>query len=270
MGIERNRNMTNEELIRYLKAVLETESEKPAAEMDVDLIDECVDYLMELENRKQLTDAEVEEAISKIFAKPQKTKKSKPQYKALLIAACVAALILAVNIFALASGTDTLSLLRQFGSKVVEMFEGESFVVEDKETIKGAKAVSYDSIEEFLKEENPDVLYPTVLPGDAKISRVSISPSVINGEYSPEYKNIFYAMDDQDISVVINSHPNYPKGFLNDPNAECNNINGFECYFVEDVTFAQCYLIHKDRVYVIKAQTVEDVKIIINNLKENT
>lgn len=270
MGIERNENINKEELIEKLRAVIYAESSKPASEMDADLVAECVDYLMELENSRRLTEDEIDSEIQKIITETQKPRKSNPRFKALLIAACMAVIILSFNIFALACGTDAISLLRELGDKVVEMFDGEKIVVDDKETVKLGDVITYDSVEEFLKEENISVLYPTVLPDNAKITSVSLTASFVNGEYNAEYRDIDYITDNATIHVAVYTNPVFNRGFLSDPNAEVKTINNHECYISQIETSAQGFFIHGNNVYVVNAPTCEDVEFIISNLKEGT
>ena len=269
MGIERNENISKEELIKNLRAVIRAESSKPASEMDADLVAECVDYLMELENSRRLTENEIDSEIEKIIAKTQKPRKTAPRFKALLIAACMAVIILSFNIFALACGTNAISLLRELGDRVVEMFDGEKIIVDDKETVKLGDVITYDSVEDFLQNETISVLYPTKLPRDAKITGVALKDSFVNGVHKPEYKDVVYAFDNQSLHITIYTNPDYNKGFMTDPNAESKEINGYQCYIVQIESYFQCYIMYKDVVCRINAPTCEDIELIINNLKEN-
>lgn len=270
VSIERNENINNEELIEKLRAVIYAESSKPASEMDADLVAECVDYLMELENGRRLTEEEIDCEIEKIIAETQKPGKTHPRFKALLFAACIAMLVLSVNIFAMARGTDAISLLRDFGDKVIEMFDGEKIVVDDTETVKLGDVVSYASVEDFLQEENLSVLYPTLLPNGAKVTGVSLTASFVNGTYNAVYKDVIYTTDKPSINITVWTNPNCTKGFLSDPNAEIKTINGYECHIIKLETGVQCFLIHNNNVYVVRALTCEDAELIINNLREGT
>lgn len=270
MGIERNENINKEELIEKLRAVIYAESSKPAAEMDADLVAECVDYLMELENSRRLTEDEIDSEIQKIITETQKPRKSNPRFKALLIAACIAILVLSVNIFAMARGTDAISLLQELGNKVIEMFDGERVSDKNKEAVKLGDGALYNSVEDFINEEKLSVLYPTVLPGNAKITSVTLTASFVNGEYNAVYKDVIYTTDKPSLSMSIRTNPDYPKGFLSDPNAEIKTINGYECYIIDLEASVQCFFVYNSNVYVINALTCEDAELIINNLREGT
>lgn len=268
MSNERNGNISNEELIKKLRAVIYAESNKPASEMDADLIAECVDYLMELENGRRLTENEIDCEIEKILAETQRPRKTHPRFKVLLIAACIALLVLSVNIFAMARGTDAISLLREFGDRVVEMFDGEKVADNDKEAVKLGAEVFYDSVEEFINQENLPVLYPAFIPGDAEITGVSLTPSFENGEHSAVYKDVIYTTDKPSLNIVIHINPDYPRGFLSDPDAESKTINGYECYIICLEASVQCFFVYNNNVYVVNAPTCEDVELVINNLRE--
>lgn len=270
MSDERNGNINNEELIKELRAIIHAESSKPASEMDADLVAECVDYLMELENHRRLTEEEIDGEIEKIFAKTKKTRKTHPRFKALLIAACIAILVLSVNIFAMACGTDVISLLRNFGDSIVELLDGEKIVVDDTETVKLGNIVSFASVEEFLESESISVLYPSILPDDVKITNVSLTSSFVNGTYNAVYKDVIYTTDNPRFSLKIYRNPDFNKGFMNDPNAEIKAINGYECYMIHFEASVQCFFVHNNNVYLVNAPTFEDAELIINNLREGT
>lgn len=270
MSDERNGNINNEELIKELRAIIHAESSKPASEMDADLVAECVDYLMELENHRRLTEEEIDGEIEKIFAKTKKTRKTHPRFKALLIAACIAILVLSVNIFAMACGTDAISLLREFGSRIVEMLDGEKAVADDKELVNIGDRTVYDSLEEFLQNETISVLHPTKLPNNTKIVNISLTASFVNGTYNAVYKDVIYTTDNPRLSLSVRTNPDYIKGFLSDPNAEIKIVNGYECYIIQLETSVQCFFVYNNNVYVVNAPTFEDAELIINNLREGT
>ena len=54
-------------LIDNLRAIIYLEVRKHYTVMDSDLITECVDFLMELEGQKRLTEDQVKKAVDSIF-----------------------------------------------------------------------------------------------------------------------------------------------------------------------------------------------------------
>lgn len=187
MSIERiNNDESNQALVEKLRAIIEIESSKPISEQDVDLIDECVDYLMELENGIELTDEELESGKKHIYMLLDKNKKpqKKLRFKGLLIAACLAILILLANFVALACGIDTISILKEWGHNIVEMFEGEKEEYGGVTIIKENESLSFDSLEDFEKNTNFEILIPTVFPEGIELKKVKITGSYdMNNNY---------------------------------------------------------------------------------------
>lgn len=273
MSIERiNNDESNQALIEKLRAIIEIESSKPISEQDVDLIDECVDYLMELENGIELTDEELESGKKQIYMLLDKNKKpqKKLKFKGLLIAACLAILILLANFVALACGVDTISLLKEWGNRIVSMVQGEQIEYKGITILKDEKII-FSSIEEFNNETQLEILYPTKMPANINLSIVTFGGSYDkNNNFSTEYYDIVFVTNDPQTSITIHTYPEFSNYFISNSNLIQETISGYECYldFMDDEV--QCSFVFDESSYVIRAKNYEDIKIIISNLKENT
>ncbi len=273
MSIERiNNDESNQALVEKLRAIIEIESSKPISEQDIDLIDECVDYIMELENGIELTDEELENGKKQIYMLLDKKKnpQKKLKFKGLLIAACLAILMLLANFVALACGIDTISILKEWGHNIVEMFEGEKEEVGGVTIIKENESLSFDSVNDFEKNTNFDILIPTVFPEGIKLKKVKVTGSYdVNNNYTSNYHSIFFVTDNPQTSIIVHTNPDYHKGFMNESTLEKEEICGYTCYFfVEDSTI-QCTLVNQSVTYIIKTQNRSNLECIIENLKEN-
>lgn len=274
MSIERiNNDESNQALIEKLRAIIEIESSKPISEQDIDLIDECVDYLMELENGIELTDEEIENGKKQIYMLLDKNKQpqKKLKFKGLLIAACLAILILLANLVALACGVDTVSILKEWGHTIVEMFEGEKKTYENLTVIKEGELVSFSSISDFYDDMALNVLYPSKLPDETVLTGINVTGSYDSKmNYSSEYIRIIYVTNNPQISITINTNPNFSTEYVNSPNFTVETINEINCYFDESLNdCAQCYAVIDGYTYVIKASNHSQIDLIISNLKEN-
>ncbi len=273
MSIERiNNDESNQALLKKLRAIIEIETSKPISEQDIDLIDECVDYLMELENGIELSDEELKngkEQIYMLLDKKEKTQK-KIKLKGLLIAACLVVIMLLANFVALACGIDTISILKEWGHNIVEMFEGEKEEVGEITIIKENESISFDSLGDFKKNTNFEILVPTVFPEGTKLEKVKITGSYdMNNNYIPNYHSIFFVTNNPQTSIIVHTNPDYPKGFMNEPSLNKEEICGYTCYFfVEDSTI-QCTLVNQNITYIIKAPNRSDLECVLENLKEN-
>lgn len=272
MSIERiNNDESNQALIEKLRAIIEIESSKPISEQDVDLIDECVDYLMELENGIELTDEELENGKKQIYMLLDKNKKpqKKLKFKGLLIAACLVIIMLLANFVALACGIDTVSILKEWGHNIIEMFEGEKEEFNGVTIIKENQILTFKSVKEFNSKMELDILIPSVFPDDKSLNVISVAGSYDkNNNYSSDYYTVSFVTKDPNTSVIIHTNPDYSKDFITAPGFLSEEICGYECYsFVEESTI-HCYLICENNTYIIKANNKVDLITIIKNLKE--
>lgn len=273
MSIERiNNDESNQALIKKLRAIIEIESLKPISEQDVDLIDECVDYLMELENGIELTDEELENGKKQIYMLLDKNKKpqKKLKFKGLLIAACLAIIMLLANFVALACGIDTVSILKEWGHSIIEMFEGEKEEYGGVTIIKENESLSFDSINDFKNNTSFDVLCPMVLPDGVELKKIKVTGSYDSqNNYISTYYTVAFITNNSSESIIVHTNPSYPKDFMNEPTLDKEEIYGYTCYFfVEDSTI-QCTFVHKNVTYIIKSQNRSNLENIIKNLKEN-
>lgn len=271
MSIERiNNGESNQALIEKLRAIIEFESSKPISEQDVDLIDECVDYLMELENGIELTDEELENGKKQIYMLLDKKKKpqKKLRFKGLLIAACLAILMLLANFVALACGVDTISILKEWGNSIVEMIQGERVEHNDISIIKDEKKM-FSSIEELGNSVDFNFLYPTLLPEDINITLITLGGSYDeNINFDSNYKTIAFVTSDPSVSVKIHTNPEYLNNYINGTDLTSQQICGYICYLIVEENFVQCSFEHNSISYVVNTRNTEELFVILNNLKE--
>lgn len=273
MSIDRKSNeYSNQEIIEKLRAIIDLEESKPLAERDVDLITECVDYLMELEQGVELTQEELEEEKQKIYAYNKNLNKpaKRLKFKGLLVAACFVILMLLANFAAMACGIDTISILKEWGHRIVEMFEGEKAEYKGITIINEGESISYSSNEEFVNKENLNILYPTKLPENIQIIQIAVSGSYdSNYNYSSEFRRVFYVTNNNNTNIIVNTNPNVSRDFLENPNLKIETIGSYECYIDCFDNLIQCTFIYNDITYTVKTTTHDSLVTIITNLKEN-
>lgn len=274
MSIERiDNDEANQVIIDKLKAIAESESAKPISEQDVDLIDECVDYLMELENGTELTDEDLEKGKQQIFELLDKKNKPKKKIsiKRLLIAACIAVVFLLADFAAVAYDSDfhTVSILKKFGKNIIEMVVGEKRELGGVTIIKESESLSFDSVNDFRESTDYDILYPTVFPNGAELEKIYITGSYdANNEYISNYHSIYFATSVPSLGVVVHTNPDYRKDFMTDPDLIREEIGGHLCYFFEEGTMLQCSFVYNDMTYVVTTRNYAELKTIIENLRE--
>lgn len=278
MIIRRNSGKSQREMIEKLNALVLAEAAKPVEELDPDFIDECVDYIMEVENSRNLTDKELQTEIGKIYKKLKKRNHTAKRinYKKLLASACVAALIITSTVAVVANDRFIAPSLEKWHDALKDIKPGETaHVSEGFDIQKGDRSVIYDSLKDLIKNTDNEFLYPTKLPNGAKFNKIHCSnyePN-LNGtaDYSDDYISIVFSTTmPGSVSFSVRLSPSADKFFLTMDTAKRETINGYDCYYFDDADFCQCHFIYNEAVYTVIAPTIDGVRLIINNLEELT
>lgn len=249
-----------------IRAILCHEASKDISEMDDDLVAECADFLMELENRTHLTQKEISREVNKILAKGHYKQQKRISLKHLLIAAILAAMLAASYLFAPVSGNDKytdylksifMPLIMSDSQKSVYHGKNEYRLYNSWETEK------YETVEEFYEKEKLDVLYPSALPRNKEIDYILVDKNADGKAVRVSY------IAQSDFFMDIQSGEDF-SSFIDAETAEFEVINGLNCfyYIFDDVGKAQCGIIRNGFVYNITAASYDDMVYIINNLKE--
>lgn len=250
-----------------LTAIILLETAKPYKEMDSDLVSECVEFLMELEGTKRLTKAEVEQKINDI---PFKGKvmaigsyaKKKLKAKRIAVIAAVLAVLLAFFAIAAVSFTNAEdSLIDRFAHFInEEMNPGEHKDFDNIELIKFDESIVFSSAEEFAEYENIEILFPTWLPENNKITEISY--------YSEDTLGELYVLycGDAAYSIQININKTVAKD-IQTANLS-KKVGEHTVYIFADDGFAQGIFDYNGSCYTVSAYTEEEVLKIIESFKE--
>ena len=267
MGNKNDFSAERQSLKDKLMAIILLETSKDYKEMDSDLVTECVDFLMELEGKERLTKAEIEERVSKIPFKGKVTAitsyaKKKIRAKRLAVIAAVLAVLLAIfSILAISYGRVEDGLIDRFAEYISEVISGgDSLTFENIELIKVDESKRFSSIEKLVKDEKIDILFPTWLPENEKITKCwYISDSTSGKYYIFQCENSQYSM-----SVYLDAT-------ISDQVKEGNStkkVGNLTIYMVKRENYIQGMFEHNGYYYTIDTNTEEDLLKIINNLKE--
>ena len=174
--------------IERLLDIIDREIEKPDEEIDYDLIEECTARLDELTPlERPYTDEDIEknlqklkddirkaEESAKIRSAPTANRWNRPWIKvASAIAACFVVCFSTLSIVAKTQGYgSTWEFVVTNARKIVGMEPGEQTTEDKISIVKFSGTNTYSSIQELVEKENLDILYPTELPNDLKITEI--------------------------------------------------------------------------------------------------
>ena len=255
------------QLIEHLYAVLNTEMEKPYAEIDTDFIEACVELILELQEKNfTLSNEEIENLVRKIpFVDavdfiPSQQKKIKKR-KILLIAAIIA--ILSTLLAVITSGRFIDYWHRVMNDKFGSVFNvpiGEEYVDGNDEFGYLGESVIYTDLNDFYKKEQLDVLIPSSLPNEINIVAILVT----------EFDNsVLVSFDSIITSYEIHLNTEIPEAIpLN--LQKVHTKNNLICYVdkLEGTDTIQIYFEHNGNYYIIGGTNEQILLNIIENLEE--
>lgn len=250
-----------------LTAIILLETSKDYKEMNSGLVRECVDFLMELEGKENLTKKEIKERVESIPFKGKVTAvgsyaKKKLRAKRLAVVAAVLAALLAIfSIIAVSTGGAEDSIVDRYIKQIVEFMKGgDGLDFENIELIKPNDSKTYSSAQELVRDEKISILFPTWLPENEKITKCWYFEDETSGnKYIFQCQNPRYSMSvffERAVSEKIKSE------------SSIKFINGLNVYLISKDDVVQGEFEHNGYYYSIDANTEEALLKIIDNLKE--
>lgn len=267
MGNEQDFSAEKQSLKDKLMAIILLETAKDYKEMDSDLVTECVDFLMELEEKQRLTKAEIKKKVDEIPFHGKITAigshvKKKIRTKRIIVVAAVLAILLAIFSILVVSFTNAEdSLIDRFARYIVgDMKPGERMEIENIELIKPNETKTFSSAEELVRYENIAILFPTWMPNDNKITECCY--------YSDDSCGKYYTLDSQDpeCCIIIYTEMTIPEDVkAATPTKEIGKHN---VYIIIENGYAQGDFEYNGYHYSVNTTTEEELVKIIENLKE--
>lgn len=270
-----NNNSDNQEFIKKLELLRDLEAEKPVEEMDVSLVKACVELILELRGETvNFTPEEVEEKVRKIpfveetttLNTPLKSVKGRStkvkSRKILLIAAIISILIAIFAVSSIAFDWNIFDELKNRFGTMLNIPVNQEMQMSGLTVISNGKSIFYNDIEEAFKNENIKVLYPTNLPENIKLERISI--------YQENQRNrIIFVFNDKEFVYSITINQNL-KDDIKSVSTDIIKINHLECYIIdmEDIEKTQIYFEYNKCLYEISFNNKQDLMEVIKNLKE--
>ena len=256
---------TDEQLTAYLIQQIDIELSKPLDEQDMRYIDECNEFLKQINGDKYMPDPQRKqqqlEALrqrinDKSVEKVVRTKRFGRRTLAVLCA-IVGLLCASVLITAAISQTTPLDVLGRWGRAIFDISYDEE-VVENKMTfIRNGDVKQYGSVDELLEQEQLNILIPTWLPDGVSIEKV------VWLETDREI-TINISFNVEDILIRIRLGEEYYRKIAESSRASQLEIDGAICYLISTDLRKELVYCQQGCTYSISAN---DVEVLKNTLK---
>lgn len=267
----------NERKITALENIISHELKKSDSDVDTDLIEECLDYAMELKSIESseenisnicsysFTEEELEAKAKTLLEKNNRSKKPsfmRTRSKVLIAAVCTIIFISAMTV--ISYSFDEEHVIHNYMPQILKLEKGESLIVGDMEFQKTTDNETYSDIYDLLEKESIEsVLFPSVLEN---YTASYIRESIRNGfkSYRFSYKegcNFYYSIDE--------IHPDSPDFAEEHANYDVITVNDIDYYYRQapDIDNA-FYIIFTDGRYEywLNCDTYEIMIELINSI----
>lgn len=274
-------SLTNDELISLLYKIIDTELEKTDDEADEDLIAECSDFIEELNSDSPtFSDAEIDQKLQALYAKAKAEKAksltlkessqnavSSPRWitkRKLKWIGITAAALVTISTITVAATTDFFSKAWNYVTtnvqKIVGMKPGEKMDESGITIIKNSGAQNYKSIEELLKQEKIEILYPSVLPGKIQLKKI-----IQNYETKDTY-TLEFIFNIDELNIMVSNYYENSLDLWTDPTIYETSVMNFYIKELPDSLY-QAIGQYKGYEYCITYNNYNDLIYILDNLK---
>lgn len=270
-------NASKDALIEYLCQTIHYEVEK-GEDADCDLIRECSDWLDELTaDLMVFTPEEFEAKLEALKSgkdvpifhphKPHQTT-SAPKIKrkvfarvAILVASLVLLSFLSLSVMAKHAGYDSVwTFISTNFMTILGMDSGETITGDGITIINNSGQKQYDTIEELLATEGFNVMYPSEVPDNQRITEIRFVPET-EGHYA-----LYFVFSDNSYTFQVYNY--YIVNLETLFEHKCISVNGIEYYITSiDGTSYHAICQYNGFEYAIDSPNYDDLLNIINNMK---
>ena len=241
-------------MIAELERIIRAEEAKPEAERDHALIDDCINEIAEIKGVKaEFSEEEVAQITDKLIQTAEKTKKRKRFVR--LVAGIAAMFVIVTGVTACAVNPALINWFKM----IVRMPFGASVEQNTITYIYQGSTENYNSINDLLISNNYNIYYPTVFPQQVQLKDIEVFTE-------NNTKILSFKFTSSDFHYTI-QFSNYDYDWKDETNIiiESNNMN-FRIFSESDHFIAHSII--EDNTYIIQAQTIDDLILVIGSLRK--
>ena len=265
--MNKKQTVTDEQLTAYLIQQIDIELSKPLDEQDMHYIDECSEFLKQINGDRYMPDPErkqqhlealrqriEDQSAEKII----RTKRFGRRTLAILCA-IVALLCASVLITSAICQTSPADVIKKWGRVLLNIPCDQEIVESEMTFIRNGDVKPYGSIDELLEQEQINIQIPTWLPDGVRIEKLTWVES--DHELS-----ITICFNVEDIFIKIRLGQEYYKKIAESPRSSQLNIDGETCYLIYTNPGHNLVYYKQGNTYSISTNDIEISKRILKGL----
>ena len=181
----------------------------------------------------------------------------------MLIAAIISILVAIFTISSIAFDWNIFEELKNRFGTVADTPVNQEIDVDGVSVYMRGERKDYNSLEDVLKKEGLNLLFPTKLPTDTILKKIMLS------NFESKEKLVF-SFNDKKFTYTILFNNTLPEDVFSDDNVEILKINEIECYVIDmqDLGQVQVYFVQNNNLYKLTYNNKQDLIEVIENLKE--
>lgn len=268
---EQNRAILSKHILKLIDGELDKE------DCDMELVDrynailddtDRIDCVPDKKRKKQAL-TELKKAYREAALKNENLTSSHVKIKSrwnfskwkIVAAACLCFIIMTPLTASAFSGSTPVELIESLGRRIFQISENMPNNYGDMTFIRNGEAKTYESVEECLKQENINILYPSWLPGKTKIESVRITNS-IGGDV------VLFKYDSDSIMFSARLYSTDLGIYRENPEYKVETLNGIECFIRNGENTGYNIIFDCDNyTYNMSIENIEELPSIMENLK---
>lgn len=277
-----NDAISDREKADILTKIIDIESSKPEKDADMELIQECIEFfnvLTNSENEIKMHESQLPARLQQIYQKAADANtfantclsQSRPfSRKRRSRSLGIAAASFAAIVLIVATSLTVIARINGYGNmwewvsvhlnEIFHINSGDDGSIDGITVVLGNETTTYSDVESWLRKEDIDILYPSVLPDDVKLERI------LQSNYGEDEMDIIWVFNTPDVRFTVQNYALSNFELLD--NAEIVEASGyrFNILYHSDVGH-QAFCIIGNYAYSIECTDRESLFTILNHLK---
>ena len=270
---EQNRAILSKHILKLIDDELDKE------DCDMELVDRYNAILDDIDRsncapdkkRKKQALAELNRAYKEAALKHENIASSNAKIKSrgnyskwkIAAAACLCLIVMTPLAASAFSGSTPIELIESLGRRIFQIGENMPYNYGDMTFVRYGEVQTYESIQECLKQENIDILYPSWLPDETKIDSVMVT-NTQHGDI------VYFQFNNDSIMLSVELYSTDLNAYINSTSYRLETFSGIECWIEssEAISYYNVIFVQDNCTYNMSIKNIEILPLIMENLRQ--